>query len=162
MQFPSRRADDRASRNAFRPFARQRRSGQAELTQGTHGVAAAPPRVRAAGKAVALYPRRCTSLKGTAGEAAVREDVIAALPRCTAFTARLRRDRGRRGGVSGQILSHDHERKGREPMDHYIPKRRIPVTLWSDHLSGVAGTVFLDLDPSGSRHQTILERLDQS
>ncbi len=47
-------------------------------------------------------------------------------------------------------------------MDHYIPKRRIPVTLWSDHLPGVAGLVFLDLDPSGSRHQTILERLNES
>lgn len=47
-------------------------------------------------------------------------------------------------------------------MDHYIPKRRIPVTLWSDHLQGVAGLVFLDLDPSGSRHQTILERLNEA
>jgi hypothetical protein len=47
-------------------------------------------------------------------------------------------------------------------MDHYIPKRRIPVTLWSDHLQGVSALVFLDLDPSGSRHQTILERLNES
>jgi hypothetical protein len=47
-------------------------------------------------------------------------------------------------------------------MDHYIPKRRIPVTLWSDQLPGVSGTMFLDLDASGSRHQTILERLNQS
>ena len=47
-------------------------------------------------------------------------------------------------------------------MDHYIPKRRIPVTLWSDHLQGVSGLVFLDLDPSGSQHQTILERLNES
>jgi hypothetical protein len=45
-------------------------------------------------------------------------------------------------------------------MDHYIPKRRVPVTYWStDH--GVAeGQIFLDLDPSGSRHQTILAKLN--
>ena len=47
-------------------------------------------------------------------------------------------------------------------MDHYIPKRRIPVTVWADHLQGVAGQVFLDLDPAGRSHQTILERLNQS
>lgn len=47
-------------------------------------------------------------------------------------------------------------------MDHYIPKRRIPVTLWSDHLQGVAALVFLDLDASGSQHQTILEKLNES
>jgi hypothetical protein len=47
-------------------------------------------------------------------------------------------------------------------MDHYIPKRRVPVTLWSKDLQGVAGQIFLDLDGSGSRHQTILERLNQS
>ena len=47
-------------------------------------------------------------------------------------------------------------------MDHYIPKRRISVTLWSDHLHGVTGLVFLDLDPAGSSHQTILERLNES
>lgn len=47
-------------------------------------------------------------------------------------------------------------------MDHYIPKRRIPVTLWSDHLQGVSGRIFLDLDPLGSRHQTILERINES
>jgi hypothetical protein len=35
-------------------------------------------------------------------------------------------------------------------MDHYIPKRRIPVTLWSDHLQGVTALVFLD-----PQHQTI-------
>jgi len=47
-------------------------------------------------------------------------------------------------------------------MDHYIPKRRIPVTVWADHLQGVSGQVFLDLDPTGHSHQTILERLNQS
>ena len=45
-------------------------------------------------------------------------------------------------------------------MDHYIPKRRVPIRYWSaDH--GVAeGQIFLDLDPSGSRHQTILSQLN--
>jgi hypothetical protein len=47
-------------------------------------------------------------------------------------------------------------------MDHYIPKRRVPVTLWSSHLQGVAGAIFLDLDASGVRHQTILEKLNES
>lgn len=47
-------------------------------------------------------------------------------------------------------------------MDHYIPKRRIPVTLWSDHVSAVQGSVFLDLDPAGNRHQTVLEKLNES
>jgi hypothetical protein len=47
-------------------------------------------------------------------------------------------------------------------MDHYIPKRRVPVTLWSRDLQGVAGSIFLDLDASGVRHQTILEKLNES
>jgi hypothetical protein len=47
-------------------------------------------------------------------------------------------------------------------MDHYIPKRRVPVTLWSHHLPGVGGSIFLDLDASGVRHQTILEKLNES
>lgn len=47
-------------------------------------------------------------------------------------------------------------------MDHYIPKRRIPVTLWSDQLPGVQGVVFLDLDAAGNRHQTVLEKLNES
>ncbi len=47
-------------------------------------------------------------------------------------------------------------------MDHYIPKRRIPITLWSDHLAGVQGVVFLDLDAAGNRHQTVLEKLNES
>jgi hypothetical protein len=46
-------------------------------------------------------------------------------------------------------------------MDHYIPKRRIPVTIWSSELHGVPGQIFLDLDPSGARHQTILDRLNE-
>jgi hypothetical protein len=47
-------------------------------------------------------------------------------------------------------------------MDHYVPKRRVSVTLWSKDLQGLAGQIFLDLDGSGSRHQTILERVNQS
>jgi hypothetical protein len=47
-------------------------------------------------------------------------------------------------------------------MDHYTPKRRVPVTLWSPHLPGVAAAIFLDLDATGARHQTILEKLNES
>ncbi len=47
-------------------------------------------------------------------------------------------------------------------MDHYVPKRRIPVTLWSPQVQGVGGLMFLDLDPTGGRHQTILEKLNES
>lgn len=47
-------------------------------------------------------------------------------------------------------------------MDHYIPKRRIPVTLWSSQLMGLQGWVFLDLDAAGNRHQTVLGKLNES
>ncbi len=47
-------------------------------------------------------------------------------------------------------------------MDHYIPKRRIPVTLWSGDLRGVQGWIFLDLDAAGNRHQTVLEKLNET
>jgi hypothetical protein len=47
-------------------------------------------------------------------------------------------------------------------MDHYIPKRRVPVTLWSNEVQGLTGHIFLDLDASGTRHQTILEKLNES
>ena len=47
-------------------------------------------------------------------------------------------------------------------MDHYIPKRRVPVTLWSSDFRGVEGHVFLDLDPSGKQHQTVLAKLNES
>lgn len=47
-------------------------------------------------------------------------------------------------------------------MDHYVPKRRIPVTLWSGHLMGLQGWVFLDLDAAGNRHQTVLEKLNET
>ena len=30
-------------------------------------------------------------------------------------------------------------------MDHYIPKRRVAVTLWSSGLEAVAAQLFLDL-----------------
>ena len=47
-------------------------------------------------------------------------------------------------------------------MDHYIPKRRVPVTLWSQDLRGAEGHVFLDLDPAGNQHQTVWARLNES
>jgi len=47
-------------------------------------------------------------------------------------------------------------------MDHYIPKRRVPVTLWSDAVQAVQGQLFLDLDATRKRHQTILEKLNES
>ena len=47
-------------------------------------------------------------------------------------------------------------------MDHYIPKRRVPVTLWSDAVQAVQGQLFLDLDATHKRHQTILERLNET
>ena len=45
-------------------------------------------------------------------------------------------------------------------MDHYIPKRRVQVTYWCADLGAAEGHVFLDLDPSGTRHQTLLARLN--
>ncbi len=47
-------------------------------------------------------------------------------------------------------------------MDHYIPKRRIPVTLWSADLGTLQGSIFLDLDADGNRHQTLLEKLNET
>ena len=47
-------------------------------------------------------------------------------------------------------------------MDRYIPKRRVSVTLWSQDLRGAEGHVFLDLDPMGSHHQTVLAKLNES
>jgi hypothetical protein len=49
-----------------------------------------------------------------------------------------------------------------KPMtDYYVPKRRIPVVLWSLEFQGFSGQVFLDLDGAGNRHQTILEKLNE-
>jgi hypothetical protein len=45
-------------------------------------------------------------------------------------------------------------------MDHYIPKRRVPVAYWSADTGPSEGRIFLDLDPAGSRHQTILAKLN--
>src|SRR5438477_3480693 len=47
-------------------------------------------------------------------------------------------------------------------MDHYIPKRRIPVTLWTRERQSYACQVFLDLDASGNGHQTLIEKLNES
>ena len=47
-------------------------------------------------------------------------------------------------------------------MDPYIPKRRVPVTLWSRDCAGAEGDVFLALDPVGAHHQTILAKLNET
>ncbi len=47
-------------------------------------------------------------------------------------------------------------------MDQYIPKRRVPVTLWSSDFPAFTGDVFLDLDPTGVHHQTILAKLNET
>ena len=47
-------------------------------------------------------------------------------------------------------------------MDHYVPKRRVPVTVWSNAVHAVEGHIFLDLDATQKRHQTILEKLNES
>lgn len=47
-------------------------------------------------------------------------------------------------------------------MDHYVPKRRIPVTLWLGDRQGVPCVMFLDLDAAEHRHETMLEQLNQS
>ena len=47
-------------------------------------------------------------------------------------------------------------------MNPYIPKRRVPVTLWSRDCQGAEGDVFLDLDPVGAHHQTILAKLNET
>jgi hypothetical protein len=47
-------------------------------------------------------------------------------------------------------------------VEHYIPKRRVPVTLWSGELQGNPGHIFLDLGSPGSGNQTILEKLNES
>ena len=36
------------------------------------------------------------------------------------------------------------------------------MTLWSTALGSVQGWVFLDLDATGNRHQTLLEKLNES
>ena len=47
-------------------------------------------------------------------------------------------------------------------MDHYIPKRRIPVTLWTRERQGYGCHMFLDLDATGNGHQTVIEKLNES
>jgi len=47
-------------------------------------------------------------------------------------------------------------------MDHYIPKRRVPVTLWSNGVEAASVQLFLDLDAVTHNHQTILEKLNES
>ena len=47
-------------------------------------------------------------------------------------------------------------------MDHYIPKRRIPATLWTGDRRDVSGWLFLDLDAFGVHHPTLLDMLNLS
>ena len=47
-------------------------------------------------------------------------------------------------------------------MDHYVPKRRIPATLWTGDRRDVAGWLFLDLDACGAHHPTLLDTLNLS
>lgn len=47
-------------------------------------------------------------------------------------------------------------------MDHYVPKRRIPATLWTSDRRDVAAWLFLDLDAHGAQHPTLLDSLNQS
>jgi hypothetical protein len=47
-------------------------------------------------------------------------------------------------------------------MDHYIPKRRIPATMWTSERQGLSCQMFLDLDASGQAHQTVIEKLNES
>lgn len=47
-------------------------------------------------------------------------------------------------------------------MDHYIPKRRIPATLWTGDRRDVSGWLFLDLDAHGTQHPTLLDTLNLS
>jgi len=47
-------------------------------------------------------------------------------------------------------------------METYTPKRRVPVRLWSREMPGAEGQVFLDIDPMGGQHQTILAKLNET
>ena len=47
-------------------------------------------------------------------------------------------------------------------MNPYIPKRRVPVTLATRDRAEARGDVFLDLDPTGVQHQTILAKLNDT
>ena len=47
-------------------------------------------------------------------------------------------------------------------MDHYVPKRRIPATLWTGDRRDVAGWLFLDLDARGELRPTLLDALNIS
>ena len=45
-------------------------------------------------------------------------------------------------------------------MDHHIPKRRVPITFWCADRGEAHGQIFLDLDPTGGRHRTVLAWLN--
>src|SRR5689334_19646530 len=47
-------------------------------------------------------------------------------------------------------------------MDHYIPKRRIPVTLWVRGRDAVAAHLFLDIQGERRGTVTLLSKLNES
>jgi hypothetical protein len=47
-------------------------------------------------------------------------------------------------------------------MDLYIPKRRIPVTLWSEARDAVAAQLFMDMDAEVEGRVTLLDKLNES
>lgn len=47
-------------------------------------------------------------------------------------------------------------------MDHYVPKRRIPVTLWVRGREAVAAHLFLDIEGERRGHATLLQKLNES
>ena len=47
-------------------------------------------------------------------------------------------------------------------MDHYIPKRRIPVTLWAHGLDAMSAHLFLDMEGGRPAQPTLLQKLNES
>lgn len=47
-------------------------------------------------------------------------------------------------------------------MDHYIPKRRIPVTLWVRGRDAVAAHLFLDIEGERRGQSTLLSKVNES
>ena len=47
-------------------------------------------------------------------------------------------------------------------MDHYIPKRRLPVTLWAPGRDAVAAHLFLDMEVGVRGPRTLIEKLNES
>src|SRR5262245_45037928 len=107
--------------------------------------------------------RPCTLHDGLGGSRAARTLRRRSAPR---FWDRRGSGRRRRDGGKRVAFGRGDDLDGVFPsrrlgdlettMDHYIPKRRIPVTLWMGELQGVAGQLFLDLDAEGGHHPTLV------